>query len=29
MSVVDFDRDGVFNEWEIDQDRNLAETVKD
>ncbi len=29
VSVVDFDRDGVFNEWEIDQDRNLVETVKD
>ncbi|MDE7126699.1 MAG: general secretion pathway protein GspG [Bacteroidales bacterium] len=29
VSVVDFDRDGVFNEWEIDQDRNLVETIKD
>jgi type IV pilus assembly protein PilE len=28
-SVVDFDGDGVFNEWEIDQDKNLRETVQD
>lgn len=29
VSVVDFDKDGVFNEWSIDQDKTLAETVKD
>ena len=29
ISVVDFDKDGVFNEWSIDQDKTLAETVKD
>lgn len=29
ISVVDFDKDGVFNEWSIDQDKNLVETVKD
>ena len=28
-AVVDFDRDGQFNEWEIDQDKRLVETVKD
>lgn len=28
-SVVDFDGDGVYNVWEIDQNRNLRETVKD
>lgn len=28
-SVVDFDGDGVYNVWEIDQNRNLCETVKD
>ncbi len=28
-SVVDFDGDGIYNVWEIDQDKNLRETVKD
>lgn len=28
-SVVDFDKDGVFNEWEIDENKKLLETVKD
>lgn len=28
-SVVDFDGDGIFNVWEIDQDNKLIETIKD
>jgi len=28
-SVVDFDGDGTYNIWEIDQDKNLKETVQD
>lgn len=28
-SVVDFDGDGVYNVWEIDQNKELKETVKD
>jgi len=28
-AVVDFDGDGVFNVWEIDQDKKLVEKVKD
>lgn len=28
-SVVDFDGDGVFNVWEIDQDNKLNEVTKD
>jgi type IV pilus assembly protein PilE len=29
VSVVDFDNDGIFNEWEIDENKNLLETIKD
>jgi type IV pilus assembly protein PilE len=29
VAVVDFDQDGVFNEWEIDHTGTLRETVKD
>lgn len=29
IAVVDFDRDGTYNVWEIDQDKQLKETVKD
>ena len=28
-SVVDFDGDGEYSVWEIDQDKNLKEAVKD
>lgn len=28
-AVVDFDGDGVYNVWEIDQDKQLNESVKD
>lgn len=28
-AVVDFDGDGVYNVWEINQDKELRETVKD
>lgn len=28
-AVVDFDGDGIYDTWEIDQDKNLVETTKD
>lgn len=29
ISVTDFDQDGVFNEWQIDNNENLKEITKD
>ena len=29
VSVVDFNNNGVFNVWEIDENKNLTETIKD
>lgn len=29
VSIVDFDGDGDYNEWQIDQDKNLQEVVAD
>lgn len=29
VSVVDFDKDGQYNTWEIDQDKTLTEVVRD
>jgi type IV pilus assembly protein PilE len=28
-SVTDFDGDGVFNTWQIDQNQNITETIQD
>ena len=29
VSLVDFDGDGTFNEWEVDEKKNIYESVKD
>lgn len=28
-SITDFDGDGIYNEWQIDENQNLRETIKD
>ena len=29
VAIVDFDRDGTYDTWEIDQDKNLRQVIKD
>ena len=29
VSVVDFDKDGIYNEWQIDHNKQIVETIKD
>ena len=29
VSVVDFDKDGIYNEWQIDHNKRIVETIKD
>ena len=29
IAVVDFDKDGTYNEWQVDQDKRIVERIKD
>lgn len=29
ISVVDFNKDGIYNEWQVDEKKKIVETIKD